>query len=140
MGRRRTGVAGGPGGGRGRGQRVAAGRGHSPRDLGRNTRRGSIAMRVAWALIWIAVPAAASDADAVGISRSIQARHLPWGTVLDPINSSRHSNQIVAWTHCGDSAIWTGHYLAAEAYRYKVTHDAEALANVRSAIAGIKSL
>ena len=40
----------------------------------------------------------------------------------------------------GDSAIWTGHYLAAEAYRYRVTRSAEALSNARAALAGIAML
>jgi hypothetical protein len=44
------------------------------------------------------------------------------------------------FTHCGDSAIWTGHYLAAEAFRYNVTRDPKALENVRVALAGIESL
>ncbi len=45
----------------------------------------------------------------------------PYGTVLDPIFAGPASNQIVGYTRCGDSAIWTGHYLAAEAFRYQVT-------------------
>src|SRR5205807_4231335 len=43
-------------------------------------------------------------------------------------------------TRCGDSAIWTGHYLAAEAFRYHVTQSPDAFANVQKAIAGIQSL
>ncbi len=40
----------------------------------------------------------------------------------------------------GDSAIWTGHYLAGEAFRYGVTQDPVALDNVRHAIRGISAL
>jgi uncharacterized protein (TIGR03437 family) len=87
-----------------------------------------------------ACPAMASEADALAISSNIQARHLPYGTVLDPVFASPQSNQIVSYTRCGDSAIWTGHYLAAESFRYKVTGSADALANVKSAVAGLKSL
>src|SRR5262249_44955979 len=47
---------------------------------------------------------------------------------------------IAGYTRCGDSAIWTGHYLAAEAFRYKVTRSTQALDNVKRAIAGIKGL
>ena len=65
---------------------------------------------------------------------------MPFGTVLDPMYASPTSTQIVGYTRCGDSAIWTGHYLAAEAFRYRVTGAANALANVQGAIAGIKSL
>ncbi|MGI8741598.1 MAG: hypothetical protein ACR2NN_03305 [Bryobacteraceae bacterium] len=82
----------------------------------------------------------ASEADALAISRNIQTRHLPFGTILDPVFSATDSSQIVAYTRCGDSAIWTGHYLAAEAFRYKVTGSQDALANVKTAITGIKTL
>src|ERR1700694_2355617 len=80
----------------------------------------------------------ASDADAVAISRNIQGSHMPFGTVLNPIFAAANSNQIVSYTRCGDSAIWTGHYLAAEAFRYRVTRSPDALANVNSAIAGLQ--
>ncbi len=82
----------------------------------------------------------ASDADALAISANIQNRHLPFGTVLDPIFAAPDSNQITGYTRCGDSAIWTGYYLAAESYRYSVTHDPAALDNVRRATGAIKAL
>jgi hypothetical protein len=65
---------------------------------------------------------------------------MPFGTVVDPIFASSYSDNIVGYTRCGDSAIWTGHYLAAESFRYAVTADSVALANVRAALAGLKSL
>jgi uncharacterized protein (TIGR03437 family) len=82
----------------------------------------------------------AAESDALAIDANIQARHLPFGTILDPVFASASSDQIVGYTRCGDSALWTGHYLAAEAFRYKVTAAPGALANVKNAIAGIKSL
>lgn len=93
-----------------------------------------------WAATVLATPAHASEANALAISASIQATHVPFGTVLDPIFAGPTSNQIIGYTRCGDSAIWTGHYLAAEAFRYQVTQSPDALANVKQAIAGIKSL
>ena len=63
----------------------------------------------------------AAESDALAINSNIQARHLPFGTILDPVFASASSDQIVGYTRCGDSALWTGHYLAAEAFRYKVT-------------------
>ena len=95
--------------------------------------------------IWIAAVigntgAQAGEAEALAISANIQARHLPFGTILDPVFASSASDQIVGYTRCGDSAIWTGHYLAAEAFRYQVTRTPEALDSVRRALAGIKSL
>jgi uncharacterized protein (TIGR03437 family) len=101
--------------------------------------RGSLLFLLS-ALASLTIPAMASQADAVAISRNIQARHLPWGTIVDPVYASPEGRQIVNYSRCGDSAIWTGHYLAAEAYRYKVTGEAEALANIQSALAGIQSL
>jgi hypothetical protein len=84
--------------------------------------------------------AQAAETDALAISANVQARHLPFGTILDPIFSSPASDEIVGYTRCGDSAIWTGHYLAAEAFRYQVTRTPEALDSVRKALAGVKSL
>lgn len=82
----------------------------------------------------------AAESDALSILATIQARHLPYGTILDPIFAAPDSDQIVDYTRCGDSAIWTGHYLAAEAFRYKVTGAADALANAQSAITGLRLL
>src|SRR6266853_5303454 len=86
------------------------------------------------------LPLGASEADALAISDNIQRLHLPFGGMLDPIFAAPDSDQIIGYPRCGDSAIWTGHYLAAEAFRYKVTRSQDALANVRGAIAGLKSL
>jgi len=82
----------------------------------------------------------AAEADALAISQNIQAIHMPYGTILDPIYASADSTQIIDYTHCGDSALFTGAYLAAEAFRYKVTQSADALNNVTKAVAGLKSL
>ncbi len=81
-----------------------------------------------------------SENDAVAISHNIQRRHLPHGTILDPVFAAPDSDQIVGYARGGDSAIWTGHYLAAEAFRYRVTGSPEALKNVMKAIAGIRAL
>src|ERR1700730_15107661 len=85
-------------------------------------------------------PASASEVDALAISRNIQARHFPYSTILDPVFDSPTSRQIVNYTRCGDSAIWTGHSRAAESFRYCVTHSPDALANARRAFTGIQYL
>ena len=72
-------------------------------------------------IILAAPPVRAAEADALAITANIQARHLPYGAILDPIFTLTNSDQIAGYTRCGDSALWTGHYLAAEAFRYKVT-------------------
>jgi len=91
-------------------------------------------------IIFATFPLTASEADALAISAKIQARFLPFGTILEPIYASSTSNQIAYYTDCGDSALWTGAYLAAEAFRYNVTQSADALNNVRGALAGLKAL
>jgi uncharacterized protein (TIGR03437 family) len=86
------------------------------------------------------IPLDAAEPDALAISANIQARHMPYGTILDPVFAAATSDEIVGYTRCGDSALWTGAYMAAEAFRYKVTQSPEALDNVRRALAGLKSL
>src|SRR5436190_5075907 len=103
-----------------------------------NLRRVGIAVCCLWNLF--AGYAVASEADAIAISQNIRARHMPFGIVVDPVFDSYEGDQIVSYTHCGDSAIWTGHYLAAEAFRYNVTRSAEALDNVKTALGGITGL
>ena len=80
------------------------------------------------------------EAHALRISRNIQEHHLPFGTILSPMFPSETSTEIVGYTRCGDSAIWTGHYLAAETFRYTVTRSPEALAAARKALRGLSSL
>src|SRR5215471_2382174 len=91
-------------------------------------------------LLICTLSATAAESDALAISANIQARHIPFATILDPIYASSTSSQIIGYTRCGDSALWTGAYLAAEAFRYNVTRSADALANVKGALAGLKAL
>lgn len=79
-----------------------------------------------------------AESDALAISQTIRERHMPFGAILDPFLTAQ--NEVTGYTRCGDSAIWTGHYLAAEAFRYKVTRDAAALDNAINALAGIEAL
>ena len=82
----------------------------------------------------------AAESDALAISAAINARFVPYGTILSPVYGSATSNQIIGYSRCGDSAIWTGHHLAAEALRYASTKSPNALVNVRRALAGIQIL
>src|SRR5437868_8105602 len=97
-------------------------------------------MRFSVLLFVLCALARAAEADALAISTNIEAKHLPFGTILDPMYAAPDSDEIVNYTRCGDSAIWTGHYLAAESYRYAVTKSPEALAAVKNAIQGINML
>jgi uncharacterized protein (TIGR03437 family) len=78
--------------------------------------------------------------DALAIEANIQARHMPFGSLLDPINASSTSTQITGYTRCGDSALWTGAYLAAESFHYSVTKSPAALQNVKSALGALEAL
>ena len=87
----------------------------------------------------------ASEKEAIDISNNIRLLHMPYGTMLDPVFASSDRNSpeyvnIVGYTRAGDSATWTGHYLAAEAFRYKVTRSPDALANAWAALYGIHTL
>jgi uncharacterized protein (TIGR03437 family) len=92
------------------------------------------------ALLVIASPAFAAETDALAISANIQTRHMPFGTIMDPVYPSAAGAQIVGYTRCGDSALWTGAYLAAESFRYNVTRSPDAANNVQKAFSGLKSL
>jgi hypothetical protein len=99
-----------------------------------------------------AVAAAApapTQAPADAISANIQRLHLvrsfPFPTIVDPRFGSGNPrsaqySRVVAYAHAGDAAIWTGHYLAAEAIRYQVTKSPNALANAQRALDGIQGL
>jgi hypothetical protein len=87
----------------------------------------------------------ATEPDAIAISANIQRLHVPYGTMIDPVFASSDPaspdfTRLVSYTRAGDAAIWTGHYLAAEAFRYGVTQSREALRNVRRTIDGIAGL
>jgi hypothetical protein len=89
--------------------------------------------------------AGASEQDALSISENIQRLHLPYDTILDPVFASSDPNspaysEVVSYARAGDSALWTGHYLAAEAFRYQVTGDSSALDNAWRALRGIHTL
>src|SRR4029079_1146306 len=90
-----------------------------------------------------AVAATQTDADA--ISANIRALHMPYGTLADPGFASADSTSadystVVSYNRTGDGAIWTGHYLAAESYRYAVRQSADALDAVHKALDGVQSL
>jgi hypothetical protein len=81
-----------------------------------------------------------AERNALAIDTNIQTRHMPYGGVIDPILALPDLTQVTDYTRCGDSALWTGHYLAAEAFRYKVTGAADALNNINNAISAIDNM
>lgn len=96
--------------------------------------------RLFCSLLVLASTALAGESDALSLHQRIRDRHMPYGMVMDPILAAHDSDDIVGYTRCGDSAIWTGHYLAAEAYRWHVTRSPEAYDNVMFALNGIRKL
>ena len=103
----------------------------------------SVQSRCTWlipAAFVCVLPLVAAEPDALAISANIQARHVPYGVIMDPVFASPSSDDIIGYSRAGDSAIWTGHYLAAEAFRYAVTKSPDALANARRALDGIRAL
>ncbi len=96
--------------------------------------------RLMWACCVLSVRALAGEADALEIHEQIRARHMPYSMVIDPVYRSADSDEIVSYTRCGDSATWTGHYAAAEAYRWAVTRSPEARARLMEALNGIRKL
>ncbi len=79
---------------------------------------------------------------ALAVDTEIQAYHVPFGTILSCTFSDTTYGQgtVTGYGGDADSAIWTGHYLAGEAFRFAVTKDAAAQANAAAAIAGIEDL
>lgn len=94
------------------------------------------------------------DQAALRIHRDIVRYHLPYGSLtsthfdraymgtwedslrdpsFNPGNQVRHGGY-------GDSAIWTGHYLAAVAFRYGVTNDPAALAEARTVVESFNTM
>ncbi|MFC1708276.1 hypothetical protein ACFL59_15905 [Planctomycetota bacterium] len=72
------------------------------------------------------------------ISDEIQTHHMPYDHVYPAKFDQPHQGgALLAYESYGDSAIWTGHYLAAEAYRFDVSGDQRALAGATRAVAGI---
>ena len=66
---------------------------------------------------------------ALAYSQNFQDVHSPaYGCSVEVQFASPTSSTVVAYHDEGDSSIWTGNYVAAESYRYAVTHDPEAKA------------
>jgi len=95
--------------------------------------------RVAILLILLARTAHASDVDAERISDRIQSHHMPHGVVGEAQMASADSSELVR-INDGDGAIWTGHYLAAESYRYAVTRSPVALTYSKRALETLRVL
>ena len=65
------------------------------------------------------------------------AAHLPYGTVLSIDSAALRLKKSYGLEN--DSMIWSGHYLAAEAFRYAATASPDALARVHKVLDGLKT-
>src|SRR4051812_19392074 len=74
---------------------------------------------------------AAAEIDARAIEAQIVDHHMqPFGTLVDPHyqnTSESDPGMIDGYGRVGDSAIWTGHYLAALSYHYAVSPESPVL-------------
>lgn len=79
---------------------------------------------------------------ALAASDDLQSTHTPYGGVLEAWMSDPTYGKGTPTSHggFGDSAIWTGHYLAGEAFRFAITKDPKAQANAARAIAAITDM
>ena len=50
-------------------------------------------------------PVRALEQDALAIDENIRARHMPYGTILDPVYGSPDTDQIVSYTRAGDEGV-----------------------------------
>jgi len=66
--------------------------------------------------------------------------HLPGGTVADVSFTDSSHQTAAAYNGTGDSAIWSGSYLASEALRLKVTGSVDAQKNVEQLVEAIHRL
>ncbi len=90
--------------------------------------------------LFVSAFARAGESEALAYDERIRARHMPYAMVMDPWMAEPGGDGIEGYTRCGDSALWTGLFLASQSYRYSVTHDPQARANVMDALNGIRKL
>jgi hypothetical protein len=81
-----------------------------------------------------------TDDDAIKISERIQKQHLLYGFIAETKFKSSVSDEICYTQGNGDSALWTGAYLAAEAFRYASTNCPTAFSYLTEAIGRISDL
>jgi hypothetical protein len=82
------------------------------------------------------------QAASLAVDADIQSVQTPYGGIVTAYMSSPTYGQgtPLHYEGYGDSAIWTGHYLAGEAFRYAVTKDPAAQQNAARAIGAIEDM
>lgn len=86
-------------------------------------------------------PAKDLAAKAREISERVQEEHLPFRSLLSArLSGPGAGDPLDTYTHFHDSAIWTGHYVAAEAFRHAASTGAAAKAAADNALEGLRGL
>lgn len=95
-----------------------------------------------WILVSALVPPGlrAAEPEARALLAELRERHLPIGSVMDPQYLLPEGDEVWNYVRCGDSALWTGHLLAAEAFRWSMTRDEDALDGAWAAMRAIRRL
>ena len=92
---------------------------------------------------------------ALNVDRKMVENHSPWGLIFDSemdtlsdtsweeaygINGDGIEGNVVTYDGHVDSAIWTGHYLVSQVFRYATTNDLDAFENIRRTMVGVRLL
>lgn len=80
------------------------------------------------------VQAKALDQKAGAQWQELQKHLLPFGEVVDVYWTDKTQSKPLRYETIGDSTCWTGHYLAALAFRYMATKDAEILQKIKDTL------
>jgi len=77
---------------------------------------------------------------AIDYERDYQTRHRPHGYTANLRWTDRERTQLIRYDGLGDGAIWTGHYLAAQAFHYAVEPSPALLDELHETLAAIDLL
>jgi len=76
---------------------------------------------------------------ALAYDQVYRLRHSPDGLTVDALLDASLTT-VAEYTNEGDAALWTGTYVAAQAFRHATTGEAEALANARRGLDALRAL
>jgi len=66
---------------------------------------GRVRYLILAALAALVITCCGCESDALAIDAVIESRHLPFGSIIDPMFPSPTSESITGCTRCGDSAL-----------------------------------